>query len=51
MKRKGFLVRGDVVVALDKRNDFYLVKFLNDTGGRASKGWVKISDTVSPFPE
>ncbi|SAL38810.1 hypothetical protein [Caballeronia telluris] len=50
-KRNGFLVRGDVVVALDKRNDFYFVKFLNDTSGRTSTGWVKISDTVTPFPE
>lgn len=51
VKRKGFLIPGDVIIALNKKDDFYFVRFLNDQSDELSTGWVKMSDTMSPFLE
>lgn len=50
-RRKGYLVSGDVIVAFVKKDGFYFVKFFNERADATSTGWLRISDTASPFPE
>lgn len=51
VKRKGFLIPGDVIIAFNQKDDFYFVKFLNVQNDQTSTGWVKVSDTTNPFGE
>lgn len=50
VKRKGFLVPGNVVIAFSQSGNFYLVRFKNADMDQDFAGWIKISDTGNPFP-
>ncbi|SIT50599.1 conserved hypothetical protein [Paraburkholderia piptadeniae] len=52
---KSYLIKWNVVVVLETRNQFSLVRFADprlnaDSYGRVTTGWVRSSDLVDPFP-
>jgi hypothetical protein len=50
VKRKGFLVPGNAVVAHLQRNNFYFVKYLNTETSIVTEGWLPATSVSDPFP-
>ena len=50
VKRKGFLVPGNAVVAYSQRNNFYFVRYLNAETSMVAEGWVPTESVSDPFP-
>jgi hypothetical protein len=50
VKRKGFLVPGNAVIAYSQKNDFYFVRYLNTETAIVAEGWVSTQSVSNPFP-
>lgn len=50
IKKKGFLVSGNAVIAYLRRNNFYFVRYFNTETSRVTEGWVPTQSVSDPFP-
>lgn len=50
IKRKGFLVSGDVVIVIKKQGDWSYVRFTDPKFTRITTGWIRSKELENPFP-
>jgi hypothetical protein len=50
-ERKGFLVAGDVVVAIETKENLTSIRYAHPATGKITLGWVQTSDLTNPFVE
>jgi hypothetical protein len=48
--RRAYLIKGDVVVVLNRSGKYVFVKFLNPETSETSTGWIPEVNLTSPFP-
>lgn len=48
-KRKGYLVKGEMVLPLKIENEFVYIEFTNNSSNRTTKGWILLNTLKNPF--
>lgn len=50
-ERKGFLVNGDVVAAIETQDEFTRIRYVHPASGKITLAWLKSNDLGDPFVE